>query len=468
MLEFRNLSLSLPRRGPVLQGITTAIEPGRLTAIIGTNGAGASTWLRHLADRLPNGARSCGSSTWCGRELPPANRHGPLLVADWALPPLTVGAWLRGWTHRVAEVATGHGLEAFLQMRIHDLPLDLRARLHLVTLRHAPGAALVLADPLTTAAALPDRRAIAQELRRRAHDGAVVLWAEHDLDLVWEHTDHVIELSDGGITQEGDVAAWVPLSVPEPTLMTLARAHDLERAVCRNADDTHQALRAAGPRSHRLLPATVPPLGDTIHVPDHGLGEDVELTLGSRECLGVVDVDGRAEPIARRLVNALEGGTLLTSHLPSDSSARSVTRSWEHRHALLPGSVLDLTPGIRGDDLLRNHGSGDAAGLRAALAMAPRHPLWFPHPQAGLDTQASRDLAAALAAGCPGPRIVTSRDPEFLVRACHRILVVKDGAVIGLGTARAVAPLLPDRPLVARATGLPHHTRLTELLEVEP
>lgn len=466
MLELHHLSITLPRRGIVLDDVSARIEPGRVTAVVGATGAGTSILLRHLADRAPNGAQSRGRTLWKQRPLPPANPHGPLTVADWALPPLGVATWLRGLTAQVREAAEAIRVEAFLDQRIHQLPLDIRARLHLAALRHLPDADLVLADPVATAADGRDRRAIAEQLRRRAERGAVVLWAEHDLDLVWEHADRIIELHNGRIVYDGNPAGWVPVSVPEPTLMTLARAHSLDPAACRDAQSTAQRLADAGHSPGPLPPSPTAPLGDTLHLTQHGLGDGLELTLGTRECLGVVDLDGRAEPIARRLVHSLPNGSLLTSHLPAEATVGQIAASWERRHRLPIGSIVATLPRLRGFDRLLNHGTGDVAQLRAALALGPGHPLWFPHPQAGLDTRAARNLAAALAAGCPGPRIVTSRDTEFLVRACHRILVVSDGAAVACGSPQAVAPLLPEPPLVAQATGSAHHTRLAELLGV--
>ena len=462
------LSIALPRRGVVAHDLDTRVPPGGLTAVVGANGSGATTWLRHLADRPVPGARSRGGVSWRGRPLPGANARDPLLVADWALPPLDVATWLRGLTRDVTAAAKRLDLGPFLTTRISQLPLDVRARLHLATLSLAPASSLVLADPGTTAAAATHRHGIATALRARAAEGAVVLWAEHDLDLVWEYADHIIELSNGRICYDGDPTTWVPRSVPEPTLMTLARSHRLDLAACRSTSDARSEYRAKAYEPVVLPPCPQAPLGDTLHLTRHGLGEDLELTLTSRESLGVVVLDGRAEPIARRLITELRQATLVTSHLPDHATPAALAASWERRHQLPPGTVLAQLPEIRRDDPLRNHGYGDRAHFRAALVPEPRQALWLPHPQAGLDTRCARDLAAELLRGCAGPRIVTSRDTEFLVRACHRILVVSQGRAVALGSPQAVAPMLPDPPVIAQAIGSPHHTRLSELLAVAP
>jgi len=130
--------------------------------------------------------------------------------------------------------------------------------------------------------------------------------------------------------------------------------------------------------------------------------------------------------------------------------------------------VLETAPSLRPDQPLISHGSGDLARLRTALAAGPECPLWLPHPQAGLDAHDARRLAADLRSGPPGPRLVTSRDVEFLVRACHRILVVEAGKVVAFGAPNAVAAILPDPPLVSQVVGSPRHVRLTEVLEAAP
>jgi iron complex transport system ATP-binding protein len=50
--EARNLSYAYPGGPPVVRGVTLSVKPGSLTAIIGANGSGKSTFVRMLAGLL--------------------------------------------------------------------------------------------------------------------------------------------------------------------------------------------------------------------------------------------------------------------------------------------------------------------------------------------------------------------------------------------------------------------------------
>ena len=52
MLEAQNLTAGYPGR-TVLEGVTLAVRPGRVLALLGPNGCGKSTLLRTMAGLLP-------------------------------------------------------------------------------------------------------------------------------------------------------------------------------------------------------------------------------------------------------------------------------------------------------------------------------------------------------------------------------------------------------------------------------
>lgn len=53
MIQARKISFTLPNKQPILKEVTFSVKPGRLTAIIGKNGAGKSTALKALCGDLP-------------------------------------------------------------------------------------------------------------------------------------------------------------------------------------------------------------------------------------------------------------------------------------------------------------------------------------------------------------------------------------------------------------------------------
>lgn len=469
MLEINNLTIELPRRGRVLDHVNLTAFPGQVTAVVGRSGSGATTLLRCLAQALPAGAQGLGRLIWRGRDLSAHDTRGLLVVADWAITPVTVAVHLRSLTSKVLDTAQRLGLAEVLGQRLSQLPADLLARIHLASLALAPAAGLVLVDSVSTAATGDDRKAIASALRRRAEAGAVVLWADHDLDSVWEHADRLVELDDGLVHHDGSPEDWFPHRLPEPTLLALARTLGFPPEKCRDAAGAAEFFHRQGCRPAPLPTGREPRRGDAVPVASKALGlQGEDLALGGRECVGLVDRAGRSEPLARALARQLRGAALVTGHLPVEATPRRISRAWERHHALSDGSVLETAPSLRPDQPLISHGSGDLARLRTALAAGPECPLWLPHPQAGLDAHDARRLAADLRSGPPGPRLVTSRDVEFLVRACHRILVVEAGKVVAFGAPNAVAAILPDPPLVSQAVGSTRHVRLTEVLEAAP
>lgn len=459
--------MDLPGRGPVLDGISLSARPGEVTALVGRTGSGVSTLLRRVAEALPPGTTGRGRVTWRDRALP--TPRGRLVAADWALAPGTVGAHLRCLTADVREAGQRFGLTDVLGQRLTQLPADLRARVHLATLSLADAAPLVLVDSVFTAATGHDREAMASEVRRRARAGAVVVWGEQDLNAVWQHADRIVELAVGRVRFDGDPLAWPPHQLPEPTLLILGRVFGLPATTHRDTAGAAAALRDRRLALPALPSGPKPHHGDPISVRAADLELDGEdLTLGTRECIGVVERSGRAEPLARTLARRLRGATLVTGHLPPLATPRRLARAWERHHALSTGSVLAATPDVRPDQPLALHGSGDLARLRVALASGPESPVWLPHPQAGLDALDARRLAAALHSCPAGLRLLTSRDVEFLVRACHRILVVDGNRVVAYGSPNAVAEHLPEPPLVSRIVGSARHVRLRDVLEEAP
>lgn len=465
MLEISELAVWLPDRGQVLEGLDLSAAGG-IHAVVGRRGAGSTTVLRAVAGDLPGGTVRRGQVRLCqvASDAVPAGvwERGLLRVADRWLPRTTVAAVL-GALSDTRTLADEADLREHLHRRVDSLPWDLRAHLLWAILRHAPARPLVLADQIMSAVAPDLRDRLGAELRRRAADGATVLWAEHDLDAVWEHADHISELVAGRVRWTGPTHEWRPRTLPAPTLLGLAREYRAQPVDLRDAAAARRWFEQHPPRTPP--PAVAPPIPATTEVTVSAAaldlaGADVEIRTG--ESLGIVTRFDRAEPLARRLIGHISG-VLVSTHLPSHHPVGRLARRWEDEHLGEPGSVLASIEGMRPRTSLAAHGTGDAAALRTAMARAVPGAVWFPHAQAGLDAHAVADLAAGLLGGHLGPRIITSRDPEFLVRACHRIMVVDAGEIVAVGSPHAVARFLPDRPLVSRVLGTPRHVRLGDI-----
>lgn len=359
MLEFDSYSVWLPGVGVVLDQVSLSPAAGEIWAVVGRSGSGASTLLRAAAHRLLPGAHVSGGIRWRGSTLPPRPRD---LHHVGQFPPMGVAEYLRGLTDDVRGVAGRAGLQGHLTHRVDTLPPDLRVALRAVALRHAPDAACVLLDAELTAAAPAVRADIAAEAARRARSGAVVLWADHDLPTLRSTASHVLELDGGRVAHAGELGSWRPRTVGP----VAGRGHDGRPSV---ASATVVEAAAVGLSGRGL-------------------------EVGAAECVGLIDLSGRPEPLARRIVTHL-GGEAVGSHLPR--------------------------------------------GTRLTRARHDPRPLWLPHAQAGLDPADRQELAADLAGVNPGPRLITGRDPDFLAAACHRIVVVDDGRIVAVGSPTAMA-----------------------------
>ena len=410
-------------------------QEGRITALVGPGGVGRSTEFDRLVD---------------------ANPTHTLLVRPGADDARTVAQVL----HTLRADADEFGLAAFRGRAVSALPPDLRARLALAELRHAPRVPLVLADQLMAAADPGCRRDLGTALRDRAGDGAHVLWAEHQLDAVWEFADEISEPGHPAVA----AAEWSPATVREPTLLTLARIFDLPRARCRTAAGVRRLV--AEPRLAKAVPSTRGPLGSpevTMHPAEIGLtGHPLALLPG--ESVAVVHLSGRPEPVARRLAARLGAGRV-PSVLPPELTPAEVARQWDRNHRATAAARLAEIPTLRLGAPLATHSSGEVAALRLLLARATPGPLWLPQPQLGLDQAAQLAAQRELQGGASGIRIVTTRDVEFLVRACRRVAIVDGEELLAFGSPSAVAHLLPERPLAARALVRAAPTRIGEIIE---
>ncbi len=474
MLELKVFSCFMPGGRTVLDELGLVAEDRTITALVGRSGSGCASLVRALAGTLPAGSRLRGTATLNGQRIDGATPEeltaSALWISDAALPGGTVAetiADLLGDLSAAEEL----GLHDDLPRRLSSLPVDLRLRLHCATLMAQKADTpppLILVDRVLGAADRATRDHFCSLLGGLARAGSTVLWAEHDLDAVWEHAHQVVELVDGGIVWAGRPQEWEPSSLPEPTLLTLARALNMPPQDCLTPLTTRETMDEHHV-SLPLFPTRAPDgsaptgSGTVIDAAALGLtGPGIEIRPG--ECLGIVEIGGRPEALARRLIAQLPGGDVVPSQLPATLRLGAAARLWERRHQLAGGSVLRSVPTLQPQSLLTDLSPGQFAAFRRALASEIETPLWLSHPQAGLDPRERHTLAEDLRRRPAGTRLITSRDTEFLVRACHRIVVLQGGSVIGDGSPGAVADLLPTAPIVSRAVGSTRYLRLTDVL----
>ena len=192
-----------------LDHLSLVVRPGRVTALIGLNGAGKTTALRALAGRL---RPTQGTAHVLGHDpanLPAdaAKRFGQAVEAPLVYPELTVtenlrcAARLHGQSRRAvtpgADAAVGRmGLDPWRDARARTLSMGNRQRLGIACATLHRPTALILDEP--TSALDPQGVVLVRGLvRSLADDGAAVLVSSHHLDEVARIADEVVVLHDG-------------------------------------------------------------------------------------------------------------------------------------------------------------------------------------------------------------------------------------------------------------------------------
>jgi ABC-2 type transport system ATP-binding protein len=196
----------------VLDRVSFAAEPGRVTAFLGPNGAGKSTTLRAILgiDRLTSGRATIG-----GR--PFADHPRPLLVAGALLTPdaAHVRRTARGHLAVVAAsngLATGAidraldlvGLDDLADLPVGHMSLGMRQRLGLATALIGDPAVVLLDEPHNglDAAAIRWLRVV---LRALGDAGRTVLVSSHLMAEVEAIADDVVLLCDGRVIVQGSL-----------------------------------------------------------------------------------------------------------------------------------------------------------------------------------------------------------------------------------------------------------------------
>jgi thiamine transport system ATP-binding protein len=201
-----------------LDGVSLAVAPGEVVALVGPSGCGKSTLLRVLAGLEVPGA---GRVSWDGTDLtrhPPHQRGFGLMFQDHALFPhrtvgenVAFGPRMRGdgasaRRDRVAEVLDLVGLAGFEGRSIDTLSGGEAQRVALArSLAPAPRL-LMLDEPLGSLdRSLRDRLAV--DLRRvLAASGTAAVHVTHDQEEAYAVADRLVVMRAGRVVRDGPAA----------------------------------------------------------------------------------------------------------------------------------------------------------------------------------------------------------------------------------------------------------------------
>lgn len=204
MVAARNLGRSYPGpNGPItgLKDVTFSIQPGRVVLLLGENGAGKST-LVHIACQVlqpTTGSVSLGISHghelgWCSQAQ----------MIDWwatVFANVYLGPRLGGQSHHEAWASTLAALRLVRLADVAERHCDALSggQLQRVQVARALAAEprLLFLDEPTVGLDASSSRELLRDLRRRADNGATVIIASHELELVGQHCDEVLLLHEG-------------------------------------------------------------------------------------------------------------------------------------------------------------------------------------------------------------------------------------------------------------------------------
>ena len=211
MLELSHVTKSYGAHR-VLNDLSFAVRPGRLTGFVGGNGAGKTTTMRIILGVL---AKDAGSVTINGAALTSADRRrfGYMPEERGLYPKMKVGehitylARLHGFDKGEAETRATALLEQLgLGERLNDtvekLSLGNQQRAQIAAaLVHEPDV-LLLDEPFSGLDPLAVD-VVADVLHRRAAAGVSVLFSSHQLDVVERLCDDIVIIAGGEIRAAG-------------------------------------------------------------------------------------------------------------------------------------------------------------------------------------------------------------------------------------------------------------------------
>lgn len=218
MLEFKDLRAGYDG-AEKLHGISAALEPGRLTAIIGPNGCGKSTLMKCAAGLLkPTGGEILLDGARL-RAIPekerarsisymPQSRIAPdigvrQLVVHGRYPHLKWGQNLRGEDRDIVRDSIERvNLGKYAHTPVSRLSGGERQRAYLAMML-AQEAKFMLLDEPTTYLDLSSQFALMELLRQLSREGHSVAVVLHDLALALEYTDEILLMRGGELIAGG-------------------------------------------------------------------------------------------------------------------------------------------------------------------------------------------------------------------------------------------------------------------------
>jgi len=489
-----------------LRGVDFTLRPAEVHALIGENGAGKSTLIKVMTGvyrpdagtvrlagtarefRNPLEAQAAGISTiYQEVNLVPLMSVARNLYLG--REPRRLGLVDTGRMNReAAEVLGRYGVDVDVTRPLRTLGLGAQ---QMVALARAVqiDARVVIMDEPTSSLEPREVETLFSVIRRLKEQGIAVVYVSHRLDELYAVCDRVTVMRDGEVVHTGDIAKLERLRLVSLMLgreMAAVRekgttAFDTGR---RDVRDGQPALRASGLTvRHRVQdvsvdvhPGEVVGLGGLLGAGRSETAKAIVGALGTES--GTVEVEGRA--LRRRSPAAsIRAGVVM---LPEDRKVEGIIPNLSVREnislAALPRlSRAGIVSRAKQDEVVRffmerlrikasgpDQKVGDLSGgnqqkvlLARWLCLNPKV-LLLDEPTRGIDVGAKAEVQALIdeLAGEGLGVLLISSDLEELIEGSDRVVILKDGKVVGhlageevteegLLDALATAPGAPDQ-----------------------
>ncbi|MFM8380691.1 MAG: sugar ABC transporter ATP-binding protein [Actinomycetota bacterium] len=501
VLDVRDLSKTYPGQ-VALNHATLQVRPGEVHALVGQNGSGKSTLIKLLGGYVKadhgSDVRLLGRTVDLWSMSNDDRRMIRIVHQDLGLVPtlstvenLGLGrGFARGFAGRLLwrrevrrsqELLLRFGLAPDVRRPVGQLSAAERAAVAIVRALQdwdadTPG--LLILDEPTASLNRGEVDALFREVRRVAELGVGVLFVSHALDEVLELADRVTVLRDGNVVASG------------------VESHSLDAAAL--------VELIVGRKATDLYPSNRPEVGRELLEAEMVFGitlRGLTFKLYTGEILGFAGLVGSGrEEVVGSLFGAtprFAGKVLLNktkifatprdsiraglAHVPADRKSVGLDpqeRLVEHvplprlgpaqrrlrlRHRRLRSDVaqwverLDVQPPILGRRMEKFSGGNQQKAVLARWLRTEPKVLLLDEPTQGVDVGAKASIYTQIteAASQGLGVVIASSDAEELVHLCHRVLIMRSGAV----AAELVGPSLTEERLIAETLGATSHRK---------
>ncbi len=196
------------------RNITVDIHAHTVTGLIGTNGAGKTTFVNMLTGYLKPDA---GSITYQNQDITGLNPRDitqlgiarsfqipQLFISHTALENIEIALSIaKQPTHQAPAILEQFGLTEFAHLEAATLPEGIRKLLDIALAIVAKPRVLLLDEP-TSGVASDEKFVIMERIMSAIRQEKITtLFVEHDMDIVQRYSDHVLAFYDGSILAEG-------------------------------------------------------------------------------------------------------------------------------------------------------------------------------------------------------------------------------------------------------------------------